>query len=49
MAAVVSNDKEVGQRPWADVWPDCSDEDEAAQSRTRRCRGKVGFQIETSE
>jgi len=49
MAAVVSNDKEVGQRPWADVWPDCSPEDEAAQSRTRRSRGKVGFQIGTSE
>jgi hypothetical protein len=48
MAAVVSNDKEGGQRPWADVWPDCSPEDEAAQSRTRS-RGKVGFQIEASE
>jgi hypothetical protein len=43
MTAVVSNDTEVGQRPWADVWPDCSPDDAAAQSRTRRSRGKVGF------
>lgn len=49
MATVPSNDKEGGERPWAEVWPDFSPEDEAAQSRTRRSRGKVGFQIGASE
>lgn len=49
MAAMVGNENESGQRPWADVWPDCGPEDEAAQSRTRHGRGQVGFQIGPSK
>lgn len=48
MAAVVSNDQDGGQRPWAEVWPDCSPEDATAQLRTRHRLGQVGLHIEES-
>jgi hypothetical protein len=49
MTALSSNEDGGEQRPWAEVWPDCSPEDEATQSRTGRTSRKVGLQIGASK
>jgi len=48
MAAISSSDNEDEHCPWADVWPDCSPEDEVVQLRNGHSPRQVGVQVGVS-